>query len=137
MSPVRMATIEQQLRITLALVDAFNTGDRALAWPLLDPECALEDERAARRPQADGGDLPQGVVRGRSAVLDHFAFVRERLPGAKLVSEDILKSGHDCVLLFRVEGASPARKIAVVRIRNSLVYAIQIYTKEGSVWNAY
>lgn len=137
MSPVRMATIEQQMRITLALVDAFNSGDTAIAYPILDPECALEDERAVCRPQADGGDTPPGTIRGRNAVLAHFAGVRKKKPEAKIISEDILKSGHDCILLFRLEGTAPSRKIAIVRIRNSLAYAIQIYTKEGSAWNAY
>lgn len=129
MSPVRLARLEEPLRIVLRFTEAFNRHDLAAMVRLVSEDCVLETPS----PAPDGS-----LVRGRDAAARFWQDFFRDSPQARVTIEETLSAGLRCVIRWRRDRGDTAgeesyvRGVDLFRVKDGLICEKLSYVK-GSI----
>ena len=116
---------EENVEVVRALNDAFNQGDAATAFRLLDPDVQSESHGAL------GGDRE---YRGHSGVLELMGTFWQSFENPRSEIEECIASGDDVVLAVRIKGRGKASGVEVDAITGQV-----LTLRDGKVvrWKVY
>lgn len=124
MSPVKMAKVEEALRLAIAFAEAFNRHDLEVIGQLLAEDCVFES----------AGPAPTGLRHeGRAAAMRAIAAFFEAVPELQMVIEQAYGTGQRSVLCWRltgVPGVSEGRRgVDLFTVRDGRITEILAYAK--------
>ena len=126
MSPIRMAKIEEPLRLVLRFNEAFNHHEVAAMMALMSDDCIFENTAPA----------PDGTVfRGKEAVTQFWLDFFRASPQARITIEETLSAGFRCVIRWRYDWVDAAGKeghvrgVDLFRVKDGLICEKLSYVK--------